>query len=216
MHLYCYTEMVMDKTFFRNLKKRLHAVSPWIFLAVAIVSTVVCVFALRNNNMTALKLRDQVLQADKDDGDVETELRSLREYIYAHMNTDLASGPNAIKPPIQLKYRYERLVEAAKKSQVSKTSEQLYTEAQAYCERQLPTGLSGRTRVTCISDYVAANSSGTATVTIPDSLYKFDFVSPRWSPDLAGWSLVVAAIGYALFIVRFGMEYWVKSELRDL
>lgn len=206
----------MDKTFFRHLKKRLRSVSPWIFLAIAVVSTVVCIFALRNNNMTALKLRDQVLQTDKEDGDVEAELRKLREYIYSHMNTDLASGSNAIKPPIQLKYRYERLVEAAQKAQASKTSDQLYTEAQAYCEKQLPAGLSGGTRVGCISEYVAARSTGAAAVTIPDSLYKFDFVSPRWSPDLAGWSLVVAAIGYALFVIRLGMEYWVKSELRDL
>lgn len=206
----------MDKSFFRHLLKRLHAVSPWLFLTVAVVSTIVCVVALRHNNVTALTLRDKVLQADKDDKDVEAPLRELREYIYGHMNTDLASGPNAIKPPIQLKYRYDRLVAAAQQQAGAKTSDQLYTEAQAYCERAVPTGLSGRGRVTCISDYVTAHASQQQAVTIPDSLYKFDFVSPRWSPDLAGWSLVIAAVCYALFVIRFGLEYWTKAELRDL
>jgi hypothetical protein len=206
----------MDKSFFRRLLKHLRSVSPWIFLIIAVISTLVCITSLRHNNLTALQLRDEVLQVDKDNGDVETALRKLRAYIYAHMNTDLASGPNAIKPPIQLKYRYERLVAEQKQKAGTQTADQLYTEAQAYCEKQVPTGLSGRGRVPCISDYVASHSAQPTVATIPDSLYKFDFVSPLWSPDVAGWSLIVAGLGYGLFVIRFGLEYWVKAELRDL
>lgn len=203
----------MDKKFFRHLSKRLRPINPWVFLVIAIVSGVVCIFALRNNNITALKLRDNVIAADKDNKDVEKALHELRSYIYSHMNTDLSAGPGAIKPPIQLKYRYERLV-AAENEKAGKQNDKIYTDAQADCEKRFPKGLSGSGRIPCIKDYIA--SHGVTEGTIPSSLYKFDFVSPRWSPDLAGWSLVVSSLAFALFAVRLGLERWVKAELHDL
>jgi len=154
-------------------------------------------------------LRDAVIAADERAGDTETALRDLREYVYSHMNTDLTTE-NGIRPPIQLKFRYERLVEAEKK-RVADSNSQIYTEAQAVCEQRFPAGLSGRGRVPCIEQYVSQN--GVREQPIPDSLYKFDFVSPWWSPDLAGWSIVVSLLFLGLFITRFAVERWVKSEL---
>lgn len=203
----------MDKTFFRHLKKRLSPVSPWVFLGLAAVFALMSVFALRNNNITALKLRDDVLAADKANGDVEGALKNLRKYMYAHMNTNLSTGPGAIKPPIQLKYRYERLV-AAESERVGRQNDKIYTDAQAECEKKFPKGLSGSGRIPCIKEYIA--SHGIQQQEIPDSLYKFDFVSPKWSPDLAGWSIVLASLSLALFVIRFGLDSWVNAELRDL
>lgn len=205
----------MDKKFFRHLSRAIRPVSPWIFFAVALVSGVVCVFALRSNNLTALKLRDKVNTTDQANGDVEGALRELREYVYAHMNTDLSSGPNAIKPPIQLKYTYDRLVAENLAKNGSNTD--IYNEAQKECEKQYPKGYFGAGRIPCVTNYINTHSTGNATVTnIPDSLYKFDFVSPLWSPDLAGWSLVLTSVSFALFVIRFGMDKWIKAELRDL
>lgn len=200
-------------------KRRLHHVwvkmkplNPWYFLVIALISGTVTIFALRHNNQTALQLRNDVLTADKQNGDVEGALRKLREYIYAHMNTNLASGPNAIKPPIQLKYRYERLV-AAEKVRIDAANAQIYTQAQAFCEQQNPNGFSGRGRVPCIQDYVSKH--GVQEQPIPDSLYKFDFVSPFWSPDLAGWSLIIAITSGAIWLMLFSLDWWLKRELRE-
>lgn len=203
----------MDKKWFKHLYKILKHVNLWAFFVVAVVSAVVCAFALRNNNLTAIKLRDNVIQVDKDNGDVEKALRELREYMYAHMNTDLTAGDNGIQQPIQLKYRYERLVKA-EQDRLSIENTKIYTEAQAECEKRFPVGLSGSGRIPCITEYVSAR--GVQQKSIPDSFYKFNFVSPPWSPDLAGWSLVIASISFALFVLRFGMERWVKAELHDL
>lgn len=202
----------MDKKFFQHFASALRRFNKLIPLTIAIVATVVCVLALRANNLQALKLRDNVTQVDKADGDIESALRELRTYIYSHMNTNLSSGPNAIKPPIQLKYRYERLVNA-EQEKLSAENSRVYTEAQAECEKQFPKGLSGSGRIPCIKDYVA--SRGIKQSTIPDSLYKFDFESPSWSPDLAGWSLVIASISFAVFVVQIILDRWVKAELRD-
>jgi hypothetical protein len=203
----------MDKKFFRHFYTAIRRVNMFIPLVIAIVAGLVCIAALRNNNIQALELRDKVILADKQDGDVEGALRDLRKHIYSHMNTNLSSGPNAIKPPIQLKYRYERLVKA-EQDRLSAENTKIYTEAQAECEKKFPAGLSGSGRIPCITDYVA--SKGVTANTIPDSLYKFDFVSPSWSPDLAGWSLIVSSVAFAVFVLRILLERWAKAELHDL
>lgn len=167
---------------------------------------------MRQNNLTMVRLRDKVYQADKNNVDVEASLRNLREYVYAHMNTNLSSGNNAIYPPIQLKYSYERALAASQGTQDPNTK--IYTDAQAECERQFPRGLSGSGRIPCIQNYIA--SHGIKEAALPTaSLYEFDFVSPRWSPDVAGITMVAAAIFLMLFIVRWLSDKWLLAELRD-
>ena len=201
----------MNRRTLREAITDIKVLNNWLFVLAILVGTLVCIFALRTNNVTALRLRDDVLRADKENGDVEAALRTLREYTYVHMNTDLSSG--SIAQPIQLKYRYERLVQA-EKDRVSKQNEKIYTTAQAECEKLFPKGLSGSGRIPCITDYVTKN--GEKERSIPDSLYKFSFVSPRWSPDLAGWSLVITIVLIALFVIKLLIERWLRAELHDL
>jgi len=202
----------MNKRKLHHIWRWLRHVSPWYFLAAALLSTVVCVFALRANNQHMITLRDAVYQADKDNGDVQGALNKLQAYVTAHMNTNLSAGPNAVYPPIQLKYTYDRLVQAQGDA-ATKANSQLYTDAQHYCEAQNHTDFSGRNRVPCIQQYVQAHSASSSAPTIPDSLYKFSFVSPSWSPDLAGWSLIVAALAWlglaTLSLIRIFMRHTV-------
>lgn len=156
------------------------------------------VWAYRHNNVVMVSLRDRVYEADKNNGNTEAALRTLREHVYSHMNTDL-NTENGIKPPIQLQYRYERLV-TAEKERVAAINTKLYTEGQNECERLNPNGFSGSGRISCIQEYVT--SHGEKEQSIPDSLYKFDFVSPRWTFDLAGWSLTFAATILIVFLTR--------------
>jgi hypothetical protein len=90
----------------------------------------------------------------------------------------------------------------------------LYTDAQHYCEQQDPTDFSGHNRVPCIEQYVAARTPDAVQLpAIPDGLYKFSFVTPTWSPDLAGWSLVVAALSGLLFIVTGVARLWFRRNI---
>jgi hypothetical protein len=203
----------MDKQYFRKLHSFLQRINVYVLVVILAVSLTVCVFALRQNNLQSLKLRDAVIAADKDNKDVEGALTELRTFMYSHMNTSLSSGPNAIKPPIQLKYSYERLVEA-EQQRLTVENSKVYIEAQAECEKRFPKGLSGSGRIPCITDYVA--SRGVEQKNIPDSLYKFDFVSPTWSPDLAGWSMLAAIVSGAFLVLRLLLDRWAKAEIRDL
>ncbi len=153
---------------------KIRELSSWYFVFGLLISLTVLVFGLRHNNTVALKLKEDVVLADKQDKDIEGALFRLRTYVYGHMNTNLADGPNAIKPPIQLKYEYERLLAA---------------QSAVAAKGQLPQQ-------------------------IPDSLYKFDFVSPIWSPDVAGWSMLLSIVFGLLLASRLILEYWLGQNIR--
>ena len=177
----------------------------YLFIAAAIIS----VFALRHNNQTMVNLRNDVYAADKNSGDVNTALNNLRRYVYGHMNTDLSSGNNNIKPPIQLKYTYQRLYDA-ETNKVQSANQQLYTDAELYCQ-SINNAFFGTTRVPCVQNYVVNHGLAAANITIPAGLYQFDFASPAWSPDFAGWSLVAALLLFAAFIIRLAVSKLYKK-----
>ena len=172
-------------------------VKPWYFLLIAVVCGSVCVVALRQNNLQMADLRNQVYAADKNNGNVVKALQNLQVYVTSNMNTDLSSGPNAPYPPIQLQYTYERAVEAAGTA-ASAANSQLYTNAENYCQQLDPTDFSGHNRVPCVEQYV--ENHGASLPSIPVSLYEFDFVSPQWTPDLAGWTLLATAASAVTFV----------------
>lgn len=146
-------------------------------------------------------LRNQLYTADKNNGDVSGALNKLRQYVYSHMNTDLSSGGNSIKPPIQLEYTYQRLESAA---QASANNSGLYTEAENSCQAQIPASvsISGSGRISCVQNYIMTHG-GQAAAAIPAGLYEFDFASPTWSPDLAGWGMLASVLFFAIFAIKF-------------
>lgn len=202
----------MNKRYVHHLLKRLQRFRLAYLIVAVIVSGGVFIGAYRHNNIVALQLRDKVQTVDKDNGDVESVLQELRSYTYSHMNAGLDSGGNSIYPPIQLKYHYERLV-AAERQRVEAANSHLYTEAQAYCEHLMPTGVS-RDRVPCIQNYVTTHNPAVAQP-VPDALYKFNFTAPLWSPDLAGWSLFVTGVLLVVLIIRIGLAQWLRYRLHD-
>jgi hypothetical protein len=198
----------MLKKYGRRFWKSFRAIKPIFILILFIISCGLTIYALRANNLTMASLRSALYQADKNDTNISQKLDALQAYVTTHMNTDLSTGPNAAYPPIQLKYTYQRL-NNAEQQQISAVNAKLYTEAEAYCQQQNPISFSGRTRVPCVEQYVQQN--GAKAQPIPTALYEFDFVSPAWSPDLAGWSLVTSIILFMLFIASLVARHWSKK-----
>lgn len=205
----------MNKRHLHHLWTKLRLIQPWYFLVLALLTGLVCIFALRANNQHMLRLRDAVYSADKSNGDVQGALNKLQAYVTSHMNTNLSTG-TSVYPPVQLKYTYDRLVQAQEAAGApNDTSTPLYTEAQAYCEQQDPVDFSGHNRVPCIEQYVQSHGGTAAptTVNIPDALYKFAFISPRWSPDLAGWTMLVAAFSLIMAVATFVTDRWFRKNI---
>jgi len=201
----------MNKRQLHHLLVRMKPISYWYFVALVVVTGSFALLALRHNNVRAIQLRDELAQVDKENGDVEGKLNELRVYMHTHMNARL-SNENAIYPPIQLKYTYERL-SAAEKKRVTTANEKIYNDAQKTCEALLPRGLSGSSRLPCIQQYIDAK--GTQETPVPDAQYKFDFVSPIWSPDLAGILVVASLVFLILLVIRLIAEVWVRLRLSD-
>ncbi|HET7639182.1 MAG TPA: hypothetical protein VFK47_10620 [Ktedonobacteraceae bacterium] len=197
----------MNKSYLHHLYAALRSLKVWYFLVAAAVLAVIAVFSLRQNYVTMVDLRNDVYATDQANGNVEAALQKLRSYVGAHMNTGLARGSDAVYPPIQLKYTYERL-QAAEKARVEAASRSIYTDAQKTCEALYPGSFSGGPRVPCIESYVSSHA--VQAQVIPDSLYKFDFVSPRWSPDLAGISLLLSVMAIILMAIRLAAGWALK------
>ncbi len=200
----------MNKKHLHHIWTKFRAVKPWYFLILFVVSSAFCVNALRQNNLTMVRLRSDVYTTDKNNGDVNTALKNLQAFVVSNMNADLSGGPNAAYPPIQLQYTYQRL-ETAENQQVAATNAQVYTDAQTYCQQQNPVSFSGRTRVPCVEQYVQQH--GATATSIPAALYEFDFISPRWSPDLAGWLLILSIVLFVLFAISGIIRRWLKRAV---
>ena len=181
-------------------------------IGLCIIFSIIALFALRSNNKQMVVLRTAVFNADKNNGDTETALKTLRQFVFTHMNTNLASGANAVKPPIQLKYRYERLV-ASEKATYDAANAKVVADAEATCVAQFPNVTFSQDRLNCARAYAAAHP--VTLKSVPDDLYKYDFVSPVWSPDQAGWSLLAAGLFLLLFIVRFLSDKLMVYELKN-
>jgi preprotein translocase subunit SecF len=163
-------------------------------IALFVISLLFSINALRQNNLNMVKQRDEVYSVDKSGGDINTSLNKLRDYVYSHMNTNLNSGGHNIKPPIQLQYTYQKLQEE-EGLRVTEANTALYGKGQHYCHN-----IGSKDTATCVQRYIANNTQSVQS--IPASLYQFDFVSPTWSPDVAGWSLVATLLSGAAIILR--------------
>lgn len=201
------------------MRTRFHRVRYWVrrlyplfFLLLAITFGTVSLFALRNNNSQMATYRQAVYDADKsgDKAQLEAALKTLRHYVYNHMNTSLTSGNNAVYPPIQLQYTYER-AQATQQEQLGQVNANLYHQAQEHCTAQHP-GTAGAAIISCIEEYTAEH--GITLGEIPDALYEFDFVSAKWSPDLAGWSIIITVLSLGIFLSTSLYRWWTKRALR--
>ena len=188
----------MDKRQLHHVWTKIRLVKPWYILVLLVITSSVSIYALRQNNFQMVKLRENVYAADKANTDISAALGALQAFVTTNMNTNLSSGPNAPYPPIQLEYTYTRL-EAASNQTASSINQALYTNAENYCQQAIPNGFSGRYRVSCIEQYIT--SHGVVVQAIPAALYEFSFLSPSWSPDLAGWSLLVSILLAIAFVV---------------
>jgi len=181
-----------------------------VFGALFVFFTILSIIGLTQNSQGAKERYDTLIAVDQAGGDVETALNDLRLYIYSHMNTQIGSELG-IHPPIQLKGTYERLV-AAEEHRVAQANETIYAAAQADCEQKFAAGSLRNGRVQCVEAYLDAN--GVKAKTIEDDFYKFDFVPPTWSADLAGISILLAGAFGIIFSIDLILYFKTRSMVK--
>lgn len=153
----------------------------------------------RMNNLTMMELRSAVLKADEagDAAQIQQAVNKLGDYVTHHMHTDMGDG-------FMLQYSYDRAYQAAAASTIdsSDTNSQAYQKASIDCqtERYQYGGY-----VRCVQSKVASLSSDVpvSEIAVPRSEpYWVDFASPLWSPDFAGFSVLITVFLIVLIIAR--------------
>lgn len=186
---------------------------PSLFVIVAgfVLFSALSIYGLRINNTRMLELKQAVFTADEQNGDIEAALQNLRNHVNSHMNTQLRA-PDATEPPIQLVNQFNRYVQAEQLKLANQDTNKVYQDAQARCE----TGAIPLTaRAQCIQEYIIANGGNAPQLSLPPKeLYTFDFASPKWSPDLAGISIVLAITFFILLVIRLIVGRYMKRELQ--
>jgi len=153
---------------------------------------------LRSNNTRSGELYLLVQAADESNVGINQALMNLQQHVASHMNASPLPqlGDNA---PVQLSRSFER-AKASEAARVTSERERVTQEGIAACEAQFGTSQL-TTRSQCIADYGASHPVKPEREIIAD-LYRYDYVSPLWTPDKAGWLVLVAIVLAATLVLR--------------
>lgn len=201
-----------DKRQIRFQIKRLEQVKTWQLIVLLVMSAFITATFLRLNNVGMIERRDAVEAADKSGDEVvlQQRLYDLQRYVSSHMNADPGRIPleNTYKRALDREFKkFESRVQNSD-GVVGKVREICDAEARAGGWGHYTTAADPR-YVDCInrehekmSGAEAAESQFTAPSTVA---YYQTFTSPRWSPDFAGWSLIITAVIALIIVFRFVM-----------
>ncbi len=193
--------VVVDKGRVRRSIKQLQRVKTWQLVILLILAVVLTATFLRLNNIGMVQRRNAVTAADEAGNDTNTisRLYDLQRYVSAHMNTDMGKG-------VYLEAGYKRAVQAAydKVSQDTNPNGNIYEKAQQVCAPKFTRWSPAYVQCTTseLAKYPAAPNLEAA-VNLPlASNYLHVYISPLWSPDFAGWSVLVCIALIIMIIAR--------------
>lgn len=202
-----------DKRRVRKSIKELQRIKTWQLLILLILMSVLTLTFLRLNNINMIERRTAVLNADKagDVTSVRNNLYALQRFASSHMNADPG--------PIYLQGQYDRdSKKAVEATQTQNEGSTVYQVADQTCKAQNPQWVAWSPQyVECVNAALAKLPSENILpkATLPDpALYRFDYVSPSWSPDFAGWSIVASGIVVIMIISRFVSLIILRALLR--
>lgn len=199
----------------RNIR-RLSRVKTWQLFALLILVGFVAATFLRLNNIEMVQRRTAVLNADKS-GDTEAiknRLIELQRYVAAHMNTDMGT--------IYLEHQYQRDIDAANARAVGDDNPNgnIFKKAQEVCAPRFSNlGTYSLPYQQCVvnelNKYPAA-SQLTSELRLPKAnSYRHSFISPLWSPDFAGFSVLMCLLIIILIIGRL-LSLWALKLILKL
>lgn len=191
---------MVDKKQVRRSIRRLQRVKTWQLVVLLIFMSFVSATFLRLNNIGMVERRVAVINADSIGDDEITQIRlyDLQRYVSAHMNTNMGKG-------VYLEAAYNRDYNALleKVSNDSNSNGNIYKKAQEVCAPQF--GVYSSAYLQCTLNELAkypASSNLISSVNLSPNAYLHAFVSPLWSSDFAGWSLLVCVVILIMIIVR--------------
>jgi hypothetical protein len=183
-------------------------IKTWQLVALFLACLISSLLLMRQNNLKMVELRNLVIQADEQGGDVSGALKKLNEHVFHHINTKIVR-------PIELVHSYNRQAQAAIEAANKGSGRDIYAEATAACERR---GIPITSIAQCAAEYALANNPGVGPtkINLPDkNLFKYTFASPKWVPDAAGIMLLITGVVGLWLIARFAEYLAVHMIIRS-
>lgn len=179
---------------------RLQHVKTWQLLVLLLLFSFLAATFLRLNNIGMDQRRDAVYAADEsgDKEAIKDRLWDLQRYVSAHMNTDMGS----VYLENQYRIDSQKVIDAASGS--NNPNGNIYKKAQDNCAPKFNRYTQGYLQ--CTVDYLsqyppADNSAGLTKIPKADA-YRYSFVSPLWSPDFAGFSVLICVVIVLFIAIR--------------
>jgi hypothetical protein len=191
---------VADKRRVKKSIRQLRRVKTWQLLILLLLVGFIAATFLRLNNIGMVQRRDAVLAADKvgDGAAIESRLYDLQRYVAAHMNSE--TGPFYLEQ--QYRRDAQKAVDAA--SNDDNPNGNINVKAEAACKPRYTVW--SPAYVQCFTDELAKfppSPDPAQNVNLPSTnLYRHEFADPLWSPDFAGWSVVVGVVILLMIITR--------------
>lgn len=192
---------VAEKGRIKQSIKDLQRVKTWQLVILLVIVGFIAATFLRLNNIGMVQRRDAVISADKK-GDEEATLArlyDLQRYVASHMNTDLGRG-------VYLEHGYARDTQKWQESQygTANPNGNIYKKAQEVCAPQFSSWSYAYIQCTTneLAKYPAAHGPASETSQPRKEAYIHAFTSPLWSPDFAGWSVLVCGVILLLILIR--------------
>ena len=192
---------VADKRRVRRSIKDLQRVKTWQLLVILLLVGFVAATFLRLNNIGMIERRTAVVNADQegDENNTIRRLYDLQQYVSSHMNTDMGVG-------VFLDGSYYRDTQAWQAAQYGdqNANGNIYKKAQEVCAPRFSSYSAAYLQCTTseLAKYPAGSTPGTEAGKPQQQGYIHDYVSPVWSPDFAGWSVVACIVIALLIVVR--------------
>jgi low affinity Fe/Cu permease len=188
-------------------------VRTWQLVIVLILAVFIAMTFLRLNNIGVLDRKATVYVADEE-GDTESlrdRIYDLQRYLASHMNTESST--------IVLESSYNRDLQkqrAEAAANINNPNGNIFVAVDDICGPRFRHNF--RAYNECFVAELAKYPGSSEIVDYVDGprpeLYTHRFSSPLWSPDFAGWSIVVVLILILMIITRFISLIILKLLLR--
>ena len=181
--------------------KEIQRVKTWQLVILLVVVGFIAATFLRLNNIGMVQRREAVLSADKEGNEEATinRLYDLQRYVSSHMNTDLGQG-------VYLENGYTHDMKKWQENEYgdSNPNGNIYKKAQEVCAPKFSSYSYAYLvcTMTELEKYPAASNPTSSTSEPRKEAYIHNYESPVWSPDFAGWSVVVFFVILLLLIIR--------------
>ncbi|MGH7218527.1 MAG: hypothetical protein ACREGE_03755 [Candidatus Microsaccharimonas sp.] len=185
----------------------------WQLVILLVIVGFIAATFLRLNNIGMVQRRDAVISADKAGNEeaLINRLSNLQRYVASHMNTDLGRG-------VYLEHSYNRDFQTWQENQygTANPNGNIYKKAQEVCAPQFSSYSYAYLQCTTneLAKYPAAADPASDTSKPRQESYIHSFTSSVWSPDFAGWSVLVFGIILLLIVIRLLSAFVLHLLLR--